>query len=148
MKLKIQNFFLVLLKVKVIFFCHKNTFSKLSFLKTFLDEGLIVQKNCLNELTMYFPRGLEAVVILLIYFCSKILLNIFYSSISTEILRVGQICFNTQNFLPSVKSVIDAVYTQGANMDKVSRTLKKVYCGHNTLKQFAQNAAHFADSLI
>ena len=72
----------------------------------------------------------------------------FYSSISAEILRIGRISSNLENFLISAKPVIVRAYKQGATAIKLTRALKKIYGRQDILKRFGQNAKNFTDRLI
>ena len=79
---------------------------------------------------------------------SNIPTNMFYTSISAEILRIGRISSSTVNFLSSCKHVIERAYNQGAKSNQLSKYLKKVYGRQNPLKRFAVNASVFSKSLL
>ena len=115
---------------------------------SFLDFDLRKDKGRLDVKLFDKRDAFPFSIVRLPFASSNIPLNMFYSSISAEILRIGRICSNIPNVLSSVKRVVERAYMQGANTKKLSRALKKVYGKHDTLKQFAQNAAQFADSLI
>ena len=87
-------------------------------------------------------------IVRLPYASSNIPTNMFYSSISAEILRIGRISWNFPNFLASAKSVIDRAYKQGATSNILSKSLKKIFGRQEVLKRLSQNAAEFVSNLI
>lgn len=60
--------------------------------------------------------------------------NIFYSSIGAEILRIGA------DFVNSSTDLLERMYKQGAKIDRVHRTLNKIYCRHDILHKFGYNS--------
>ena len=87
-------------------------------------------------------------IVRLPFACSNIPTSVFYSSISAEILRIGRISSNLENFLISAKPVIVRAYKQGATAIKLTRALKKIFGRQDSLKRFGQNAKNFTDYLI
>ena len=51
----------------------------------------------------------------------------FYSSIGAEILRIGKVSSSFENFLLSASILLDRARKQGADVDRLSKTLKKTY---------------------
>ena len=74
--------------------------------------------------------------------------NMFYASISAEILRIGRICSKVDSFLSCVEPVISRALKQGANVKNLEKSLKKIYGRHDILKSFGENAQLFANNLV
>ena len=74
--------------------------------------------------------------------------SMFYGSIGAEILRVGRVSSSTENFISSSKILVSRSAKQGANKEKLKKTLKKIYGRHDVLKQFSNTAANFVSLLL
>ena len=74
--------------------------------------------------------------------------SMFYGSIGAEILRVGRVSSSTENFISSSKILVSRSAKQGANKEKLKKTLKKIYGRHDVLKQFSNTAANFLSLLL
>ena len=87
-------------------------------------------------------------IVRLPYASSNMPTNIFYSSISVEVLRIGRICSNFDNFISSMEPVIVRAFKQGAHVKGLEKSLKKIYGRHEILKGFGANAQLFANVLV
>ena len=87
-------------------------------------------------------------IVRLPYVSSNMPTNMFYFSISAEVLRIGRICSNFDNFISSVEPVIVRALKQGAHVKGLEKSLKKVYGRHEILKGFGANAQLFANILV
>ena len=115
---------------------------------SFLDLDL-TKNNGQLDVKLFHKRDLFPFsIVRLPYASSNIPSNMFYSSISAEILRIGRISSNFPNFLASAKSVIDRACKQGATSNILSKSLKKIFGRQEVLKRFSQNAAEFVSNLI
>ena len=72
----------------------------------------------------------------------------FYSSIGAEILRISRVSSCPELFLQSSQAVINRMISQGAKKEQLTKTLKKMYGRHETLRHFGTNASDFVNSLI
>ena len=79
---------------------------------------------------------------------SNIPSQMFYSCIGAEILRIGRTSSVITNFINPSKSFLCRMFKQGAEFDKVRRTLLKVYGRHQIMNRFFHNAKEFVDSLL
>ena len=80
------------------------------------------------------------------FLSSNIPTNMFYASISAEILRIARVSSSMDNFIYSSKVLIKRVKKQGATQDKLSKVLKKTYGRQQPLKQFGNNAVEFVNN--
>ena len=85
---------------------------------SFLDLDLTLQNRHL-EIKLFDKRdAFPFSIVRLPFASSNIPNNMFYSSLCAEILRIGRICSNLDNFIISAKPVIDRAFTQGAHDSK------------------------------
>ena len=82
------------------------------------------------------------------FLSSNIPTNMFYASISAEILRIARVSSSIDNFIYSSKVLIKRVKKQGATHDKLSKVLKKTYGRQQPLKQFGNNAVEFVTNIL
>ena len=79
---------------------------------------------------------------------SNIPTNMFYSTIGSEILRIGRANSNVDSFLKSASSILARMSKQGAKYAPLGKVLRKMYGRHDVLHKFAANAKVFTDLLI
>ena len=72
----------------------------------------------------------------------------FYSSIGAEVLRIGRVSSSFENFLLSASILLDRAHKQGADVDRLSKTLKKTYGRQQVLRMFGGNATEFVNKLL
>ena len=82
------------------------------------------------------------------FLSSNIPTNMFYASISAEILRIARVSSSIDNFIYSFKVLIKRVKKQGATHDKLSKVLKKTYGRQQPLKQFSNNSVEFVTNIL
>ena len=70
--------------------------------------------------------------------------RIFYSSFGAEVLRIARTSTQSKSFFESSKKLLHRMVRQGANKERIVRTLKQNYGRHDVLKQFESNASLFA----
>ena len=70
--------------------------------------------------------------------------RIFYSSFGAEVLRIVRTSTESKSFFESSKRLLHRMVRQGANKERIVRTLKQNYGRHDVLKQFESNASLFA----
>ena len=73
---------------------------------------------------------------------------ILYNSIGAEILRIGRVSSNFENFITDSQKVLQRAIKQGAKKIKLERMLKRVYGRHQALRVFQSNAKKFSDCLL
>ena len=78
---------------------------------------------------------------------SNIPSRIFYSSIGAELLRIARTTMAKECFIISAKSLIERMTKQGANVERVFRTLRRMYERHDVLKKFTKNCAELISFL-
>ena len=74
--------------------------------------------------------------------------NMFYSTIGSEILRIGRANSNVDSFLKSASSILARMSKRGAKYAPLGKVLKKMYGRHDVLHTFAANAKAFTHLLI
>ena len=79
---------------------------------------------------------------------SNIPTNIFYSTVGSEILRIGRATSSVDSFLKSTSCFLTRMIKQGAERDPLARVLRKMYGRHDVLHKFATNAKLFTFLLI
>ena len=82
------------------------------------------------------------------YCSSNMPSNIFYSCIGAEILRIGHVTSNLNDFLNSSNNLLVRMFKQGAKIDRISKVLLKMYGRHDTLHNFATNASVFINMVL
>ena len=81
------------------------------------------------------------------YKCSNIPSKTFYATIGAEILRIGRASSSLDSFCCAGKQIIQRMLRQGADLNKLKKTLKRTYGRNEILKKFGANAAKFVLSL-
>ena len=70
--------------------------------------------------------------------------NIFYSTLSSELLRIARCTTGKENFLKSSKSLITRMRNQGATYSRLQKCLKRLYGNHmNCLSRFFKTPEQF-----
>ena len=72
----------------------------------------------------------------------------FYNCVGAEILRIGRVSSNLENFKTDGKELLDRAVKQGAKKGRLKRLLKRVYGRHQALRKFHSNAKKFSDCFI
>ena len=92
--------------------------------------------------------GFPFAIVRMPFSTSNIPSQMFYSCIGAEILRIGRTSSVITNFINPSKSFLCRMFKQGAEFDKVRRTLLKVYGRHQIMNRFFHSAKEFVDSLL
>ena len=79
---------------------------------------------------------------------SNIPTNTFYSTVGSEILRIGRATSDVGAFIKSTSTLLSRMSKQGAEHNPLNRVLKKMYGRHEELHKFAKNAKIFSNLLI
>ena len=74
--------------------------------------------------------------------------RIFYSSFGAEILRIARTSTESNSFFESAKKLLHRMVRQGANKDRIVKTLKQAYGRHDILKQFECTSSLFAHKIV
>ena len=74
--------------------------------------------------------------------------RIFYSAFGAEILRIARTSTESKSFFELAKKFLNRMVRQGANKDRIVKTLKRTYGRHDVLKQFESNASLFAHKIV
>ena len=115
---------------------------------SFLDLDLI-NVNGHIDVKLYDKRdSFPFSIVRLPYASSNSPSTMFYSSIGTEIIRIGRVCSSLDNFLFSARALIGRAIAQGARAERLNKLLKKVYGRQDVLRSFAGNAAVFANAVL
>ena len=69
--------------------------------------------------------------------------RIFYSSIGAEVLRIARTSMKIECFQVSSKALIDRMVKQGASVERLLKTLRRMYERHDVLKKFSESCAEF-----
>ena len=115
---------------------------------SFLDLEIKIEQRqfvtCLYDKRDAFPFS----IVRMPYQKSNIPTNMFYSTIGSEILRIGRANSNVESFLKSASSFLARMSRQGAQYAPLGRVLRKMYGRHDVLQKFAANAKVFTNLLI
>ena len=79
---------------------------------------------------------------------SNIPTNTFYSTVGSEVLRIGRATSSVDAFLKLTTSFLSRMTKQGAEHAPLIKVLKKMYGRHDVLHKFATNAKTFSNLLI
>ena len=79
---------------------------------------------------------------------SNIPTNTFYSTVYSEVLRIGRATSSVDAFLKSTTSFLSRMTKQGAEHAPLIKVLEKMYGRHDLLHKFATNAKTFSNLLI
>ena len=115
---------------------------------TFLDLDLTLVDGHLDVKLFDKRDSFPFAIVRLPFLSSNIPTTMFYSSIGAEILRIGRVSSSFENFLLSASILLDRARKQGANVDKLSKTLKKTYGRQQVLRMFWGNATEFINRLL
>ena len=115
---------------------------------TFLDLDLTLVDGHLDVKLFDKRDSFPFAIVRLPFLSSNIPTTMFYSSIGAEILRIGRVSSSFENFLLSASILLDRARKQGANVDKLSKTLKKTYGRQQVLRMFGGNATEFINRLL
>ena len=115
---------------------------------TFLDLDLTLVDGHLDVKLFDKRDSFPFAIVRLPFLSSNIPTTRFYSSIGAEILRIGRVSSSFENFLLSASILLDRARKQGANVDKLSKTLKKTYGRQQVLIMFGGNATEFINKLL
>ena len=75
--------------------------------------------------------------------------RIFYSSYSSELLRIARCTTERENFLASCSSLIDRMWSQGAKLNRARVSIHRVYSKHkSTFLPFFTTAKSFSDEIL
>ena len=112
---------------------------------SFLDLEIKIAQfaTCLYDKRDAFPFS----IVRMPFRKSNIPTNMFYSTIGSEVLRIGRVTSHVDSFLKSTSSVLARMFKQGAEHAPLDRILKKMYGPHYVLHKFATNAKVFAHLL-
>ena len=114
----------------------------------FLDLNL---SNCNGhvEVKLYDKRNnFPFSIVRLPFSSSNIPSAVFYNCVGAEILRIGRVSSNLENFKTDGKELLDRALKQGAKKGRLERLLKRVYGRHQALRKFHSNAKKFSDCFI
>ena len=78
---------------------------------------------------------------------SNIPTNMFYSTLGSEVLRIGRTTSHLEDFLKSSSSLLRRMKNQGAENQAIGKVLRKMYGRHDVLHKFATNAKAFTNLL-
>ena len=111
---------------------------------TFLDLSINIVdakfNTCLFDKRDAFPFS----IVRMPYLCSNMPSKIFYASVSSEILRLARTNSNRNNFLNTVKVLLDRMRKQGCKMNQLKKMLNKMFGRHATdFHKFAHTAKEF-----
>ena len=115
---------------------------------TFLDLDLTLVDGHLDVKLFDKRDSFPFAIVRLPFLSSNIPTTMFYSSIGAEILRIGRVSSSFENFLLSASILLDRARKQGADVDRLSKTLKKTYGRQQVLRMFGGNATAFVNRLI
>ena len=87
-------------------------------------------------------------IVRLPFLSSNIPSSMFYSSVSAEVLRIGRVSSSFSNFKLAVDPLITRVKRQGANVNRLVKSLKKMYGRHEVLHQYGKNATEFCETCL
>lgn len=87
-------------------------------------------------------------IVRLPFVSSNIPSSMFYASVGAEVLRIGRVSSSLQNFKQATKPVIERVKKQGARLEKLNKTLKKIYGRQDVLKLFGRCAKDFCSNIL
>ena len=114
----------------------------------FLDLNL-KNRNGHVEVKLYDKRdNFPFSIVRLPFSTSNIPSAIFYNSVGAEILRIGRVSSNLENFTIAGKELLKRALNQGGKKAKLERILKRVYGRQQVLRVFHSNAKKFSDSLL
>ena len=114
----------------------------------FLDLNLS-KTNGHVEVKLYDKRNsFPFSIVRLPFSSSNIPSAMIYNCIGGEILRIGRVSSNLENFITDSKVLLDRALNQGAKKFKLERMLKRVYGRHQALRVFKSNAKKFSDCLL
>ena len=115
---------------------------------TFLDLDLTLVYGHLDVKLFDKRDSFPFAIVRLPFLSSNIPTTMFYSSIGAEILRIGRVSSSFENFLLSASILLDRARKQGADVDRLSKTLKKTYGRQQVLRMFRGNATEFVNRLL
>lgn len=115
---------------------------------TFLDLDLTKVDGHLDVKLFDKRDDFPFAIVRLPFLSSNIPTTMFYSSIGAEIIRIGRVSSSLENFILSAKVIISRAFKQGANFERLSKTLKKNYGRQQVLRMFGDNAAEFVSRLL
>ena len=114
----------------------------------FLDLNLS-NHNGHVEVKLYDKRNnFPFSIVRLPFSSSNIPSAVFYNCVGAEILRIGRVSSNLENFKTDGKELLDRALKQGAKKGRLERLLKRVYGRHQALRKFHSNAKKFSDCFI
>ena len=114
----------------------------------FLDLNLKNIKGCV-EVKLYDKRdNFPFSIVRLPFSSSNIPSAIFYNYFGAEILRIGRVSSNLENFKTAGKELVKRALKQGGKSAKLERVLKRVYCCQRVLCVFQSNTKKFSDCLL
>ena len=79
---------------------------------------------------------------------SNIPTNMFYSTVGSEVLRIGRANSKVESFVKSTSSLLARMTRQGAEQNPLAKVLRKMYGRHDVLHKFATNAKDFTNLLL
>ena len=116
---------------------------------TFLDLDISIIENKF-DVKLYDKRdAFPFSIVRMPFLDSNMPSKIFYSSLGAEVLRIARTTNNKAAFLNSVSIIIKRMVNQGAKLETVIKTLKKVFGQHFTLfEKYAPTTIAFINLLI
>ena len=115
---------------------------------SFLDLQITKENGQLNTKLFDKRDDFPFSIVRLPFRSSNIPTNMFYASISAEILRIGRVSSSLDNFVSSSKTLIERVRRQGASNDRLRKSLKKTYGRQQLLKKFGKSATDFVNQIL
>ena len=83
------------------------------------------------------------------YKCSNIPTAMFYSTIAAEVLRIARATTLADSFVASVRSLLQRMFTQGGNAQRIRKTLSKTFNRHNEcFKHVSYNVEEFLQLIL
>ena len=75
--------------------------------------------------------------------------NIFYSTLSSELLRIARCTTDKDNFLQTAKALISRMKKQGAAVARLCKSLRRLYENHiDCLSRFFKSSEQFVSCLV
>ena len=83
------------------------------------------------------------------FFSNNMPFHIFYSSFSSELLRIARCTTERDDFLASCYSLIDRMWSQGAKLNKARVSIHRVFSKHKSaFLPFFETPKSFSDNIL
>ena len=118
-------------------------------LASFLDLNIkISDKKC--SLKLYDKRDdFNFKIVRMPFLSNNMPSRIFYSSYSSELLRIARCTTEKDDFLASCESLIERMFSQGAKLNRARVSIHRVFSKHKSaFLPFFQTPKYFADAIL